>query len=319
MQGKGSDLTAKKTQQGKAKRKLVSHRMALSMIDLCKPNEPQLKKSLWNTFHCQSRVYTAEGRLYGQYCKNRFCTLCCANRKADIINRYLPIAEKWPDPYFVTLTVKAVRKNSLRNVIHCILKELKRIIATYRKKGQRKTGNKLIGIRSLECNFNPEKKTYNPHFHIVVAEKWMAEILINEWLRRSKPGHTSRKAQDARKVGSTKSILIETVKYGSKIFTEPQITNKISNNNSAAKVYAAALKNIFIAMKGVRLFDRFGFNLPENKKNERISRIAFKATEWTYIPAKLNWIDKTGISLFDHSAPREILDFLTNNTNLIIE
>ena len=46
-----------------------------------------------------------------------------------------------------------------------------------KKRHQRGTGIQLIGIKSLECNFNPQKKTYNPHFHIIVPNKEIATLL----------------------------------------------------------------------------------------------------------------------------------------------
>lgn len=35
------------------------------------------------------------------------------------------------------------------------------------------------------------------------------------------------------------------------------------------KVYIAALHNIFLAMNGLRIFERFGFNLPLQKRNKK--------------------------------------------------
>lgn len=33
--------------------------------------------------HCQNNVTSHEGRIYGRYCKNRHCLLCCTIRKAE--------------------------------------------------------------------------------------------------------------------------------------------------------------------------------------------------------------------------------------------
>jgi plasmid rolling circle replication initiator protein Rep len=35
-----------------------------------------------------------------------------------------------------------------------------------------------MGIKSLECNFNPKTRTYNAHFHFIVPSKEIAEMLI---------------------------------------------------------------------------------------------------------------------------------------------
>src|SRR5450631_3241280 len=106
LNGNGTDLTKNKPLMGRAKRKFITQKMVLGLIDVTQNNNtPLRKKGYWNTYHCQSKVYTVGGRLYGKYCKNRFCTLCCSIRKAEITNRYLPVIQSWPDPYFVTLTI----------------------------------------------------------------------------------------------------------------------------------------------------------------------------------------------------------------------
>lgn len=88
---------------------MITNKMALSLIDVAKENKDfDRLKGYWNTYHCQSKIYTANGKLFGRYCKNRSCLLCCSIRKADIMNRYLPIIKTWEDPHFVTITAKSV-------------------------------------------------------------------------------------------------------------------------------------------------------------------------------------------------------------------
>lgn len=181
--GVGSDLNNSKALKGRAKRKLITQKMILSLVDVSKnKGNNQKKKSYWNTYHCQNKIHTTNGKLYGKYCKNRYCTLCCTIRKADIINRFLPVIQTWEEPYFVTLTIRSVPMHKLKPVMISMLKGFTRIIAKYRKRNQRGKGIKLIGIRSLECNFNSQRKTYNPHFHFVVPNKATGDILIMEWL-----------------------------------------------------------------------------------------------------------------------------------------
>src|SRR5205814_185912 len=147
--------------------------------------------------------------------------------KAEIINKYLAIIKTREEPYFVTLTVKAVPFNKLKPVVHAMQKEFIKIVETCRKRNQRGKGNRLMGIRSLESNFNAKFQTYNPHFHCIVADKNMADILIQEWLQRSNPGWVNHKAQKQEKVFDNEMALIEVVKYGTKIFTEPDLNKKV--------------------------------------------------------------------------------------------
>ncbi len=266
VQGKGSDLGNQRFLKGKGKRKLITQKNVIGLINSYRENSLISLDSLWNTFHCQNHVYTANGRIYGTYCKNRFCTICCAIRKADIINRYLPVMQKWKQPYMVTLTVKAVPRYKLKGVMQSMISELHKIIEMQRKKHQRGKGIKLIGIRSLESNFNPIKKTYNPHFHFIVADEEMADILIREWLKRSHNGWTNNKAQKKDPVFNNVVALIEVVKYGSKIFTEPDLRKKVKIKGQG-KIYLRALSNILNAMKGLRIFERFVLTFQNNRKN----------------------------------------------------
>lgn len=71
--GRGSDLGNKKFLKGKAKRKLITQKMILRLIDVKEGRIiDEQRQSYWNTFDCQNRLYTADGRLYGRYCKNRY-------------------------------------------------------------------------------------------------------------------------------------------------------------------------------------------------------------------------------------------------------
>lgn len=114
-----------------------------------------------------------------------------------------------------------------------MLAEFRAIVETYRKRHQRGKGVELVGIRSLESEFNPEKHSYNPHFHCIVASKEMAQILVKEWLRRSNKRWTSPKAQQISPIFNGLTAMIEVVKYGSKIFTEPDVQYKAISRSDA--------------------------------------------------------------------------------------
>ena len=281
--GKGSDLSDSKVIQGRAKRKLITQTMVLSLVDVAKDrNDYDQVRSYWNTYHCQGRVVSSGGKLYGHYCKNRFCTLCCSIRKAEMINKYMPVISQWEDTHFLTLTIKACSKKQLKSRVDGLTRAFKRIKDKMKKRHQRGKGIKLVGVKSMECNFNPVKRTYNPHLHLILASKEMADILIEEWLKLWTPDFANRKAQYARKVVDTERDLIEIVKYGSKIFTEPDV-NKKSRGKGKSNIHVAALDVIFTGMKNKRIFDRFGF---KKKKNDDFEKIGITELsnfkEWTY-------------------------------------
>lgn len=313
--GNGSELANTKTIQGRAKRKMITQTMVLRLIDVVekKGKKREQTKGYWNTYHCQNKVYTVEGRMYGKYCKNRACTLCCSIRKAEIINKYLPVIKTWSEPYLVTLSVKAVPKKWLRMRLRNVLRAFNEINDMYRKRNQRGHPVRLVGIKSLECNFNPEKKTYNPHLHLIVPNKEIADILIKEWLKKWTPKFASPKAQHSSLVYNKEKALIEVIKYGSKIFTEPDVNNK-SNSIVNRTIHAAALNNIFSAMKGLRIFERFGFDLPkqENKQDTKMMQTsAYNA--WVFDPKAHDWINTINDeSLTDYEPEYALLDLLGN-------
>lgn len=311
--GNGTDRSNNEALQGRAKRKTITQSMMLNLVDVAKENgEDEKLKSLWNTYHCQSQVVTANGRIYGRYCKNRFCTLCCSIRKAEIINKYYPIIEKWEEPYFVTLTVKACTAPYLKKRISKVLEGFQRIKDRHKKNYLRGKGTKLIGVKSLECNYNPVKKTYNPHLHLIVANKEIAEIIIRDWLKIWTPKFAQRQAQDMRKIFNVETGLIEIIKYGSKIFSEPDMKKK--GESTSYQIYVAALDNILTAMKGKRIFDRFGFNAEKKEQyiNKEPQQIV-KYEEWEYNPQIYDWQNTTnGAVLTGYKPKPQLTAILTN-------
>ncbi len=296
--------------KNRAKRKVISQKMVLSLVDIAKEKgDIELEKSYWNTYHCQNKLMSHKGKLHGTYCKNRFCTLCLSIRKADIINRYYPVMKNWEDPHFVTLTVKAVGAKNLNKWIKGMKKAFKQVHQRCKKRHQRGKGIKLIGIKSLECNFNPQRKTYNPHYHIIVSNKEMAEVLKKEWIQLWTTKHTYHKAQHIRKVESLEHDLIETIKYGSKIFTEPDLKKKMKQS-LPPMIYAKALDTIFAAMKEVRIFDRFGFDLPQQEKPKPNIRFVNEVEEWIFDSHSHDWYNSNTGEILTSYKHQPQLEFL---------
>jgi len=67
--------------------------------------------------------------------------------------------------------------------MHAIKRAFRRIKARYKKRYQRGKSPKLIGIKSLECNFNPTKRTYITHYHFIVPDWKTAILLKREWMK----------------------------------------------------------------------------------------------------------------------------------------
>jgi len=224
--------------------------------------------------------------------------------------------KNWKEPYFVTLTVKSCKAQQLEKYIKSLLNTFQKIVEKHRKIHQRGKGLKLVGVKSLECNFNPSMKWYNPHFHIIVKEKWMAEVIVDEWLKRSKPNYTLKWCQNIQKVTDLERGLIEIIKYGSKIFTEPDLKNR-AKETETSYIYLKALDKILTAMKGKRIFDRFGFNLLS--ESEKIKPIAKLLTDYKEVEFEIkacDWINtSTGEELCSYKIPSQLSAILANNLN----
>jgi hypothetical protein len=304
--GKGTVISNNPSLANRARRKLITRKMVLSLIDVTKEKgEPEREQAYWNAYHCLNNVIVTNGRMYGKYCKNRFCTICNAIRKADMINRYYPVISQWEDVQFVTLTVKACKEDKLKRWIYGMKRAFKLLHDRCKKRYQRGNGIKLIGVKSLECNFNPIKKTYNPHYHLIVPNKEIAELLKKEWIEQWRPKNkneyrykfTTPAAQHIEPVYNLETALIETIKYESKIFTEPDL-NKKSKLKTPPKIYARALDNILVSMKGKHIFDRFGFNLPKQPHHAKSTKVVVDFENWTFPKDSSDWVnDETGEAL----------------------
>lgn len=317
--GNGSDLHYYGI-WGKGKRKLISQVMALSLIDVAKElGHEEMIPTYWNTYHCQNRLVRVENRVFGPYCKNRICTLCLANRKAEMIRKYLPVLSQWENPYFVTLTVKSCKKHRLRAYILNIKEALRKIIETAKKRHQRGKGPKCMGIMAMESNFNPKEETYNPHFHLIVSSKEAGEFIVTEWLKRSKKYYTEKKAQFCKPLKQKEKGLIELIKYGSKIFTEPDIKKAKGNGKKTPHcIYVAALHTIVRAMRDIRVFERFGFNLPKELKRETKKQVISEYDPFEYDPKYMDWVDREGAELLLGYRPtRELLYLIDKKIDTI--
>jgi len=322
--GDGTDITNNSSLAKRAKRKLITRNMTLALIDVSREKgDPEMEKALWNAYYCLNNVIISNDKMYGKYCKNRFCTVCNAIRKADTINRYFPVISQWPDVHFVTLTVKACKEYQLNRWVDRMFKAFDRIHNRCKKRHQRGKGIKLEGIKSLECNFNPQAKTYNPHYHIIVPNRQIAELLVEEWLiqwKPIKPSHenkyTNPKAQKISKVTNLELSLIETIKYGSKIFTEPDLKKK-ARQKGTRMIYARALYNILVAMKGKRIFERFGFNLPKQPSKGCTRKLIENYETWLFPKDGSDWINpETGETLTGFIQSSELAYLLSECINI---
>jgi hypothetical protein len=319
--GTGTDISKVEVLDQRTKKKIITQKKMLSLIDVATSKKQfDRVQCYWNTFHCQSRLYGVGNILYGKYCKNRFCDVCSAIRKAEIINKYKTTIAKWKEPQLVTLTAKTVYANKLNARISNMQRALRKILDRNKKRHQRGKARKLIGIKSLECNFNPVEKWYNPHFHLIVPDKNTADFIVGEWCKLWTREFVNPDGQDIRKINNLDGALIEVIKYGTKVFTDPLMRKKPPNRTSAF-IYISALNNIIWALKGHRIFDRFGFDLPKGRtEKESTTKTLTEPDEWLFDSKMANWYNpETSELISDYSLPPELTLILTQNIDTVLQ
>ena len=275
------------------KKKWITLMTCLALIEVAKESgESEWEKRYRNSYYCLDNIKTQNGQAHGLFCKNRFCLVCASIRKGTFINKLLPEIQKWEEPYFVTLTSKSQPRMNLRKWMEGMSRSFELINRRLRRRYERGTGPKPIGIRCLECNFNPIRKTYNPHLHLIVSSKEIAESFVEEWLRTWTDKYTHPNAQDLRPIRKSLDDLIETIKYGAKIFTDPDMIKRKSHRTKKPKVYAAALHEIYKSMKGRNLISTFGFKQSNVKPVKKLNESTTSALkEWIYNVDVKDWVD----------------------------
>jgi hypothetical protein len=146
---------------------------------------------------------------------------------------------------------------------------------------------------------------------LIVANGQIAEILVKEWLQKWTRKFTHKAGQHKRPVIDRERDLIEIVKYGSKIFTEPDVNRKAKQTGQ--KIYVAALDNIFQAMKGIRIFERFGFNLPQGNPETGQMLAVNNYDEWVFDASRFDWCNTAGNGVLSNFNPLPALLELLEN------
>lgn len=226
-------LTSESPLQKRQKRKAISHSIAWKLTQLYSPLQHQYFRSL----RCSNEIkLKADNRIVTTFCGKRWCTVCSAIKQAELIEAYLPSLEAMAEPCHVTLTIPSVKAKALKSTMHGMPKIFARI-----KDSGRKKGLNLSGIRKIESNYKHEKKTFNPHYHILVDGEIEARYLQAEWLKRVKGAKAI--AQDIKV--ADKGTLKELFKYQSKVVV-------------GKKFNAKATDTILQAMNGIRTIQPFG-------------------------------------------------------------
>jgi hypothetical protein len=117
-------------------------------------------------------------------------------------------------------------------------------------------------VRKLECTYNAERDDYHPHFHFIVRDEAAARLLLKLWLERRPDSFVV--GQDIRP--ANEGDVRELFKYFTKLIT--RTGDNAASHASVRVARADKLDVIFSAMRGLRVFQPVGFQLPAQPDEE---------------------------------------------------
>ena len=117
-----------------------------------------------------------------------------------------------------------------------------------------------------------------------------------EWLKEQNKGQFERIAsyvgQYLVKIKDREKNLIEVIKYGVKVLTDPDM-KKGKNRTQLPIIFAAAMHEIHKAFSGKNLLSKYGFSLPQSDNEAKEQYVEdSKVKTWAYDPQISNYIDE---------------------------
>ena len=279
--------------KSRAKAKAISNEMALKLVDCNSP----LKQGYFNTYYCSSTILQDGNKAKARYCKYRWCLVCNRIRTANLIKGYLTPITQLSDLKFITLTVVSVKDFQLKQTIEDMQAKFNQIVDVLRKTHK----IKLQGLRKIECNYNINSDTYNPHFHCLVSlNDNQAKLLVKLWMDRNLSNDI--KAQNIRTASAT--TLPEMFKYFTKMLTKGQF-------------YPQPQDVIFQAFKNKRTVQSYGIkkDVSEDITDLIGQEIDFKDNQseiWVWDKNFYDWVSSQGETWCDYK-PSLITQELINN------
>lgn len=275
----------------RARRKYLSNRLALQLVNAGNKNGSKLVNSYWRSFRCCRAIFKmADDTLRTEYCKNRWCMVCNSIRTAQLINDYVPLFNELPNKYFVTLTIPNMIGLELPNAIKNMQKSFNSMRKTFEKRHKKNEMVYLVGVRKLECTYNAIFNDYHPHYHLIIDGEKNAADVVSYWLK--KYPKAKRAAQDIRPADM--NSVKELFKYFTKVVCK-------HNSKNEYKIYADALDIMFQSIKGKRIFQSFGMTKPKAQPKEDnviLSSDVSDIYEWNN--EVTTWVNEQGEKLVEY-------------------
>jgi hypothetical protein len=280
----------------RARAKYLTRAVVSKLVDV---KGSPLTKSYWNTWHCSTILYSHSGKLVSKYCKQRWCVVCSRVRTAQIIKQYLPTFRQWEGKVFVTLTIPNCSASQLKGAVQGMAKTFDRIRKqldnAYRRN---KTGLVIKGLRKLEVTYNPDKRNYHPHYHLIMESREAANVLREKWLEHYQDAVW--KAQDVK--AADDNSCMELCKYFTKL---------ISSHSKDRVIHVKALDTIFQAVSRRRTMQAYGgLKVEKEISDDEADALAEEmgldsVYEWQQSVA--DWVNQSTGELLTHHQPDDEL------------
>jgi hypothetical protein len=248
---------------------------------------------------CASTLAQEGTTITGKYCRQRWCLVCNRIRTAKLIGAYLPEMATWADPYFVTLTIPNVAGAQLHSAVRTMLATIPRLARAIR----RTDGLELRAVRKLETTWNPRRRDFHPHVHLIVSSRAAADALVRRWLATFPDADAQ--AQDVRPCHGP-GAMKELFKYFTKL-----VVKGLDGERTAPP--PRVLDTMFKAVRGLRTFQPMGFVTPKLDVDDEAMTLDAttespephrERVSWEWTGALGDWMDySTGALLSGYEPP----------------
>ena len=226
-----------------------------------------------------------------KFCNQKTCLICNSIRLSKFLTKYLDLINQEKVRYHMVLSIKNPSGDNLKNEIDRMYKFFNQS-SIKRNKRYKELNQRIKMIRSFEATLNTKAKSFNIHFHILLAGeskeelKEYGEIIIEYWLKYF-GDKANRKAQYLEE--QYRSVL-ENFKYLVKL-------------KDLQKGHLPMFYELLKATEGKRLFTAKNFK--RNKVNKELEEVKFNDVEnanvltyYTYKGDQKNWVDEDTGEIF---------------------
>ena len=244
----------------------------------------EIHKDYQAAYYCNTHLFQYGKKVTAKYCRKRNCLICARVKAAQLMRAYAEPLLQLPDLHLVTLTKPNVKAHELSA-------ELGAMYSTFRaiKEKLRKRKIRILGFRKLEITYNHRTDEFNPHYHILVSGKELANLIRFEWLQSNEGANYQ--GQDVRKVynkkGNYKSGEVEQLPdKGALLEVFKYVTKTVVKDN----FNPYAMDEMYRAIKGVRTIQPMGI-----KKVHATELQEYQATEITHRSERVDvwkWCNK---------------------------